>query len=678
MSVFNESYPHVMWNNSAPVCSSSDIPHYSSVFPAKLQNLAVNGSNYTQTLLTQRSAKECRSIFGRPFVSDYSFVFLSVHPNPENSSYLDPCRSNLKIQVNSRDALDPAEDGCVPDPYKWICDGEYEHAGATCDKVCDINNITNATYHAWTPFDNHTVESCWTPPADDSCTLEINWHFLIIVVVFTLIKSALLFAAISALHDAPILTIGDAVSSFLNDPDPTTQQVPFLQKADIKLYPWCWSTSPRFWTRRKLRRIRAANSKRLGFFMVMCVRRAICPNPYCRADIISSRYAAVLGLVAFGLTQGVTNTKSSTSLASIMGLGFGAVDSRTLITDWGIPKAGMGSLWLNALVANFAQPVLSSCYFFYNSLLTNLLLANEWDQYADAAPGKGLRVSSHPRGMQRSTHFLQLPFRFAIPLLIASAVLHWLASQSIFAVSVELDKGGSVATCGFSPPAMVALVAWTVVMLVFPALYGARRFKNGMPVVGSCSAAISAACHHHRPRWSGDGEGRKGIELLPVQWGVVEADDNYFYCGFSNEETALPDCSMDFACWARKVKEVLDDQGLLPYITDSPHNDFRTWKIFRGVRRLYAHWDTNFNASFPTLLPEGSLDYLDAFARQVIFFHISSYTAEDLSASWFTASELWESLHFKFGKDASARESYTFWHWFLFERKKRREVESLR
>lgn len=42
---------------------------------------------------------------------------------------------------------------------------------------------------------------------------------------------------------------------------------------------------------------------------------------------------------------------------------------------------------------------------------------------------------------------------------------------------------------------------------------GLRRFKGNMPVAGSCSVAIAAACH--RPREDVD------AAFLPVQWGEV-------------------------------------------------------------------------------------------------------------------------------------------------------------
>lgn len=54
-----------------------------------------------------------------------------------------------------------------------------------------------------------------------------------------------------------------------------------------------------------------------------------------------------------------------------------------------------------------------------------MLLADEWS--------KGHRVTS-PSSKQRSTYRLQLPYRYGVPLLIKSAFLHRLLSQSFYVV----------------------------------------------------------------------------------------------------------------------------------------------------------------------------------------------------------------------------------------------------
>lgn len=67
-------------------------------------------------------------------------------------------------------------------------------------------------------------------------------------------------------------------------------------------------------------------------------------------------------------------------------------------------------------------------------------------------------------------------------------------------------------------------------MLVAILVNGFRTYPPGMPLIGSCSAAISAACQ--RP--SED----KEAHLLPVQWGVITlAGERPARCSFTTLRT---------------------------------------------------------------------------------------------------------------------------------------------
>lgn len=92
-----------------------------------------------------------------------------------------------------------------------------------------------------------------------------------------------------------------------------------------------------------------------------------------------------------------------------------------------------------------------------------MLLADEWNGYAYER--KMLRVTS-PREKQRSTYGLQLPYRYAVPLMIMSGLLHWLVSQSIFIARITAidnngiaDEGHSASTFGYSPIAIIFLTS---------------------------------------------------------------------------------------------------------------------------------------------------------------------------------------------------------------------------
>ena len=155
-----------------------------------------------------------------------------------------------------------------------------------------------------------------------------------------------------------------------------------------------------------------------------------------------------------------------------------------------------------------------------------MLLAEEWSAYATKK--RFLRVTS-PTGGQRSTYYLQLPYRYSIPLLIGSSVLHWLVSQSIFLARVNtIDSarveipGLEISTCGYSPMAMIFVIILGSIVVLLGICFGLRKAGGGMPLAGSCSAAISAACHPP--------EADVDASMKRIMWGVV-AEDCFQYGG---------------------------------------------------------------------------------------------------------------------------------------------------
>lgn len=213
----------------------------------------------------------------------------------------------------------------------------------------------------------------------------------------------------------------------------------------------------------------------------------------------------------------------------------GAVDPRTTI------NFRSEDLISNALTANTPQVILSLLYYAYNSLFTAMLMGYEWVTYS--RQHKGLRVTHRPSGAQRSTYFLQLPYRFGLPLMALSVTLHWLVSQSIFLVAIEFynvngDMGvGSSSKrdfkfLGYSPLAIIAVLVLGGLMVISIIASGYIPYKRGMPLAGTCSLAISAACH---PTDRVDDDQSIGEKKL--QWGVVSTgDDEVGHCAFSADD----------------------------------------------------------------------------------------------------------------------------------------------
>lgn len=268
--------------------------------------------------------------------------------------------------------------------------------------------------------------------------------------------------------------------------------------------------------------------------------------------------------------------------------------SPTLLQEWWaeintntysfIDGAGLQVPVLSAVViANIPQLVLSICYYFYNSILTSMVAAAEYDTYGVSS--QPLRVTWPVKGSkQHSTYWLSIPYRYAVPNLVMFTILHWLVSQSIFYVTLipyrpggqvdwgsDLllsetarptgfasadpnsayggDGGETIDSLAYSPlPLFVALLVGALMILVLVGL-SFQKFKSDIPLAGACSAAISAACHpanEEDPENAVLGALTWG-ETGPPAWAKDGIEDEKGHCCFTSLEAEKPSATKSYA-----------------------------------------------------------------------------------------------------------------------------------
>jgi hypothetical protein len=152
-------------------------------------------------------------------------------------------------------------------------------------------------------------------------------------------------------------------------------------------------------------------------------------------------------------------------------------------------------------MANLPQILITTSYFSYNSVLTDMLAAAEYSSYGTIS--KPLRVTWPVKGsQQQSTYWLSVPYSYGFPMVIAHVVLHWLVSRSFYFVMPipydvhgNLDKDGMESTIVGSRPYVLLSMILVALILCFLVALSFKKFKSDIPLAGSCSAAISSACH---------------------------------------------------------------------------------------------------------------------------------------------------------------------------------------
>lgn len=81
------------------------------------------------------------------------------------------------------------------------------------------------------------------------------------------------------------------------------------------------------------------------------------------------------------------------------------------------------SVMRGSVLANCAQLGVTIGYYFYNSLLTSMLVAAEYGSHG--VDRKPLRVTWPVKdSLQRSTYWLSVPYRYWIPITILFIVIH--------------------------------------------------------------------------------------------------------------------------------------------------------------------------------------------------------------------------------------------------------------
>ncbi|EOD51686.1 hypothetical protein UCRNP2_1525 [Neofusicoccum parvum UCRNP2] len=338
-------------------------------------------------------------------------------------------------------------DPYVSNWFYWICDqkdvylkggpipGASQYEAPPKDLCSDGLWKTRLDADPWV-VSGANVRYCLSETVSSQCHLNVAVNLLWVVIAFNIIKLIIVCVLVTSnlINKYPLVTIGDAAASFIESPDPKTKAMCLYTAKEItssKSIQTAGTTLAREYLSTK-HRWSAAVSKRRWILASTLTFLAL---------------AIILSLLGYAATI-LRRNYSRGSLASLWGFGLGAITPYTLITNWAIPTHGDGAVVGAVLVANLPQLLLSLLYLVLNSVVTSMAVAAEWGGHAGRR--RALRVSV-PRGRQRSSYFLQLPYRLGAPLLAASVLVHWLVSQSLFVAQVNQVWPGERAAGGVDP-----------------------------------------------------------------------------------------------------------------------------------------------------------------------------------------------------------------------------------
>ncbi|KAF4472854.1 hypothetical protein FALBO_241 [Fusarium albosuccineum] len=403
---------------------------------------------------------------------------LNRHDHPESVDSINPLWLVVKYVRDGRVGYGGSS---TTDQYKEIPDmnGIWSHSKGV---DVDSDRVNWNEEHFKPAYRSMQAHYCLSEKYEAQCHLSISNTLLLIVCTMCAFKCVLCVLVLRLRvwgRENPLMTPGDAICSFITTPDGETKDMCTLSLYDlrgsIKKRELGVSTGykllqgPRPW--HKVPRRTAGKAIPRNIWALSCT-------------LITTSLAVGAGMFALAFRP-----------QSIKDPRFGHDSQNQEIQNNNLESL---PLLVMTIIANLPQLILSICYMAYNGLFTRMLAEFEWARYSISF--QPLRVTE-PRGSQRSTYRLQLPYRYSIPLLAISTILHWIYSNCIYVNNYESYgslypyKHTTTHSLQFSTKAILIALVASVTVAITPLFLAFIKLPGQMVLAGGNSAVISAACH---------------------------------------------------------------------------------------------------------------------------------------------------------------------------------------
>lgn len=327
-------------------------------FPATAVRRSLDWLQDNISSLTKLDNAACIKAYGTDYVSSYGDLLLVSSPKNATNSVL------------SWDSIWPPDIGSGSvrwNTYDWIC---LDSGGDGYDPPCEPDEAI-AKAGEWT-LGGQPINYCLSRKNEEHCRLQFSLVIMIFVILCNLVKTICMMVIVWKEKAATLVTLGDAISSFLQNPDSITAGCFLAGKDDFQTgNSHLLTIEDKKYLPKRYRWFRAASLTRWAAFHMLC--------------LITLITASIL--LRLGLSNYLLRIQSFSHLRQ---LGFGVVTAESLIS--GMDRLGFDELLATVFVINLSQIILSFLYLIYNGLFTCMLMAFEWSGFAHER--KYLRVTS--------------------------------------------------------------------------------------------------------------------------------------------------------------------------------------------------------------------------------------------------------------------------------------------
>ena len=156
--------------------------------------------------------------------------------------------------------------GTMPDvqvgtgTWPWPCANYFNSETNTCDTSALLSEAANWTIDVEVGA-SYPIQYCLSQPAEKHCTTQFSLLIIIIVIICNITKLACMIMLLLRQQAKPLVTLGDAVESFLETPDPTTENMCLADKSEFSAKK-PWSATRDSYEPRQLRWFAGASWKR--------------------------------------------------------------------------------------------------------------------------------------------------------------------------------------------------------------------------------------------------------------------------------------------------------------------------------------------------------------------------------------------------------------------------------
>ncbi|PUU77983.1 hypothetical protein B9Z19DRAFT_1127463 [Tuber borchii] len=145
----------------------------------------------------------------------------------------------------------PSLNATTGEGYRYLDDMELFKS------MLEGHNASTHRYEDLTPSEAQEVEisGCKSERAAEKCKVQFSLGIMIAIICCNLVKACSMIMAVVRSREPTLVTLGDAVDSFLRAPDPTTMGICYADRRFIE-EEWRrgWKTGPRYWKQKGVQR----------------------------------------------------------------------------------------------------------------------------------------------------------------------------------------------------------------------------------------------------------------------------------------------------------------------------------------------------------------------------------------------------------------------------------------